>query len=208
MLDSTTLLNLSNVASQPYIYYNFNRTASANSTTLTFKFATHSNRWLLDAVVVQQVSPSTLQNLIINGGFETGNLHNWSKIQSVNASRYVYILSNGTWGFYSQAGSYYYYDGTSVGWTGIQQTIATVIDAVYGMNPLRRKSFHRNTDRRNSVILLESIFDIDKLRNTKRVSKKSNLFLSYNSFRRHVPGQPKRRPLRGRLLQYSIDIRI
>jgi hypothetical protein len=129
-----TLLNITNPPSFPYQLYAYNRTALSDRLTLTFMFATYYNRWLLDTVSVEQVWPSSSSNLLINGDFETGNFNGWSRIQSVNASHYQHLYLNGSGGgYYSHQGRYYYYDGTSSGWTGIQQNLSTMMNAIYSI---------------------------------------------------------------------------
>ncbi len=71
----------SNTAPTTYTLYTYNFTANSSSATLTFVMSGDPgpghNYWFLDSVAVNHTNAST--NVLINGGFDMGNLTGWTQ---------------------------------------------------------------------------------------------------------------------------------
>jgi hypothetical protein len=97
--------------------------ATQSSATLSFFFRNDPGGWMLDDVTVYQGSTQ----LIVNGGFETGDLTGWN--YSGNCNWYIGEAYYGSG--YAKAGNYYYYDRCSFYGDTIRQTFATIINYTY-----------------------------------------------------------------------------
>jgi hypothetical protein len=103
------LLSLNINYSLPWTYYTFNyTTANVTSATLMFAFRNDPSFWYLDDVSV--ISSSGTQ-LLLNTGFETGDLSHWVYCNPYNATFSGTVTSS-----VSYTGWYSYKDG-SVGWS-------------------------------------------------------------------------------------------
>ncbi|CAF4204989.1 unnamed protein product, partial [Rotaria sordida] len=73
---STVLLSLLNPSTSNYTYYQYIYLATSNLTLLSFAFRHDSAYWCLDDTFVRLNNSST--NLLINGGFEMGELNGYT----------------------------------------------------------------------------------------------------------------------------------
>jgi hypothetical protein len=124
---------ISNSTTTNYTLHTYGFTANSSSKTLTFAMkgdsaATHYY-WLLDSVSVNNTNAST--NVLINGGFELGNLTGWIQFCATNAS----CGSTGNYGQLTTSpcysGSYCYVDKCSSGFDYLIQSFNTVIGDYY-----------------------------------------------------------------------------
>ncbi len=78
----------SNTAPSTYTLYTYDFTANSSSATLTFAFngdpGGGDHYWLLDSVSVNCTNTRT--NVLINGGFETGNFTDWTQYCATDAN--------------------------------------------------------------------------------------------------------------------------
>lgn len=123
---ATTLLHLVNAASQGYTFYSYVYTALAVSTRLTLSFRMDSNNWSLDTLSVKSIGSST--ELLINGGFDLGNQNGWSSCNPNGATNQGFVQNN--W-VTSQAGSYYWKDGSTGAADYLYQYFPTIIGTNY-----------------------------------------------------------------------------
>ncbi len=76
----------SNTAPTTYTLYTYGFTANSSSATLTFVMSgdpgSGQNYWLLDSVALNHTNAST--NVLINGGFDMGNLTGWTQFCATN----------------------------------------------------------------------------------------------------------------------------
>ncbi|CAF1283928.1 unnamed protein product [Adineta ricciae] len=125
---SNTLLYILNPNSSIYpIYtcYAYTWIATGPSATLSFFFRQDPGGWMIDDVTVYHNSTQ----LIVNGGFETGNLSSWSLTGTCNLNYgQVYYGSS-----YAKSGDWYYYDRCAGAGNGdtLSQTFNTVAGDTY-----------------------------------------------------------------------------
>jgi hypothetical protein len=123
---------ISNAALSTYTLYTYGFTANVSSATLSFApNGDHGGPghfyWLLDQVSVNHTNAST--NVLINGGFETGDFTGWTQFCNTAgncvAGYYGHISTNscytGTYCFYDSCQNYDY----------LTQSFATVIGDYY-----------------------------------------------------------------------------
>ncbi|CAF0729126.1 unnamed protein product [Adineta steineri] len=120
------LLNITQPTSSnfpSYDCYAYTWVATKASATLSFFFRQDSGGWMLDDINVYH---GTTQ-LIINGGFETGNLNAWNYSGScAYLTGTAYSDSS-----YAKTGIYYYYDRCMSYGDTISQTFSTVVGDIY-----------------------------------------------------------------------------
>ena len=119
-----------------YFYYRYNYTAIANMTRIAFGLRRQTGYFVMDDISVRNfASPNT--EILVNGGFEMGNLTSWSYCDQNNASASGGVKSNSSnfsflgFNYYSHAGSYYYVGGSNVSTDYITQTFPTNIGDQY-----------------------------------------------------------------------------
>ncbi len=125
---------VSSSAPTTYTLYTYGFTANSSSTTLTFAMTGDSgpmhDYWLLDSVSVNHTNANT--NVLINGGFDVGNLTGWTQFCATNAN----CGGTGNYGQLTTAacysGSYCYVDKCgSGGFDYLIQSFNTVIGDYY-----------------------------------------------------------------------------
>lgn len=112
-----------------YSCFSYTWVATQASATLSFVFRHDPGDWLLDDVSVYH---GTTQ-MIINGGFETGNLTGWTYSISGACSgnfggRVSYDPTK------AKSGNYYYYDGCNSRSDKLYQTFSTIAGDTYNIS--------------------------------------------------------------------------
>ncbi|CAF1311274.1 unnamed protein product [Rotaria sordida] len=119
-------------------YYNYvtTYTAIGTSTRIAFSFRRNNGYFALDNLSVRSfTAPST--ELLVNGGFEMGDLTGWSYCSQDNSSMTGGVKGNSSnftylsFTFRSQSGSYYYVGGGTTYADYISQTFSSTIGALY-----------------------------------------------------------------------------
>ncbi|CAF1593401.1 unnamed protein product [Didymodactylos carnosus] len=90
-------------------------------------FRNDANYWFLDDVSVKKIGNTT--NLIVNGGFETGDITGWDYTDPYGVS---YRGTATSMGYYT--GAYSYTGGESYAVDFISQTFNVTIGAVYNVS--------------------------------------------------------------------------
>ena len=118
---------------QSYTDYTYSYTATLAQTYITFEFRQDPAYWGLDDISVKNSGGT---NLVGNGGFETGDLTDWTLIgtQGLDAAGEVSSGSPGTSTENSHSGSYFFSDGAVGGVDGIYQSFNTVVGQTYTAN--------------------------------------------------------------------------
>ncbi len=116
-----------------YYNYIYNYTALSNVTRIEFAIRRETLYFALDSVsVMDYLAPST--ELIVNGGFEAGNLASWVYCNQNNATSTGGVKSNYTYSgytYYPQSGTYYYVGGSNVSADYISQAFPTQTGHIY-----------------------------------------------------------------------------
>ena len=108
--------------------YSYSWTATRTSTTLAL-YARHDPRgWEVDDFSVVYNSS---QQLLINGGFETGDLTGWNNTAGSCSGYSSYVGSSS---FFAHTGSGYYYGRCNGDCDIIRQTFATIVGATYNIS--------------------------------------------------------------------------
>jgi len=119
------------------VYYQVisNYTAISSVTTIVFGYRRTNLYFALDGVSVRDfLAPTT--ELISNGGFETGDLTNWTYCNQLNASITGGVKTNFTYGgftYYPEAGLYYYLGGNNISADYISQSFPTQMGHTYAV---------------------------------------------------------------------------
>lgn len=116
-----TLLNLFNVTTSAYKFYSFSYQTCARSAKLTFAFQQDIDAWCLDDITVSNGT----HNLILNGGFETGNLMPWVYENPRNLS-FPGGISQAWSNHNARSGIYFYSDGVYNGFDYLSQNFSTI----------------------------------------------------------------------------------
>jgi len=127
------VLSLQNSPQQDYTFYSYDVTATNATTWLTVFFRQDPAYWGFDDVSLMDTNGN---NLIVNGGFETGDLTGWESVgqQGLPAAGRVTAGTPGTTTRNSHSGNYYWYDGAVGGVDGIAQGISTVVGQDYTLS--------------------------------------------------------------------------
>jgi hypothetical protein len=124
-----TLLSLSNVSSADYSFYSYSYTACGPSATVTFVFRHDVDTWSLDDVAVSNGT----HNLIVNGGFEMGNLTGWNYSNPSNTASHG-RAAHASAPYFPRTGTYFYVDRIYQKYDYLSQTFATVPTATYNIS--------------------------------------------------------------------------
>jgi len=128
------VLHLEDQNSQAYTEYSYDLTATQSETYLTFFFRQDPAYWGFDNV---QFTDSSANNLVVNGGFETGDHTGWMLVGQQGLTAAGTVRSSGyatPYANHPEEGSYYWNDGAVGGVDGIAQTIATTIGDHYTLS--------------------------------------------------------------------------
>jgi hypothetical protein len=131
----TDVLSLQDSPQQDYTFYSFGVTATNTTTWLTVFFRQDPAYWGFDDVALTDTNGN---NLIVNGGFETGDTTGWMLVgqQGLPAAGVVTSGSGNpgptTWDPHS--GSYFWRDGAVGGVDGIAQGIPTDVGQDYTLS--------------------------------------------------------------------------
>jgi hypothetical protein len=118
-----------------YFQVNYNFTAISTLTRLVFAYRIGNRFFGLDGVSIHDFLAPTIE-LISNGGFETGDLTNWTYCNQLNASITGGVKTNYTYNgftYYPEAGSYYYLGGSNASADYISQSFATQVGHEYAV---------------------------------------------------------------------------
>lgn len=116
-------MNPSSFPYPTYTCYAYMWIATRSSATLSFFFRHDPDGWMLDDIEVYH----GMTQLIINGGFESGNLTGWIRTGTCN----VYIGMAYPGSSWAKSGNYYYYDRCANHGDEISQTFATIPGDTY-----------------------------------------------------------------------------
>jgi hypothetical protein len=118
-----------------YYQVTSNYTAISSITTIVLSLRIGDFYFALDGVSVRDfLAPTT--ELISNGGFETGDLTNWTYCNQLNASITGGVKTNFTYRgytYYPEAGLYYYLGGNNISADYISQSFPTQMGHTYGL---------------------------------------------------------------------------
>jgi hypothetical protein len=127
-LNCTTLLS--------YYPYVRNYTAIQTSTLIAIALRRQTGFFALDDLSVRSFTTPSVE-ILINGGFETGDLTGWSYCNQNNGTNSGGVMANSTHftylgvTYYPKSGSYYYVGGSNTSADYISQTFPTTIGQQY-----------------------------------------------------------------------------
>ena len=120
-------LNGSPLVGATYSQFSTTFTATAANTVIAFAFQDDPGYLGFDNA---SVSAAGGPNLLVNSGFETGNTSGWTTFQQPGTIDDGFVTKSFA-GLTPASGSYFWVDGATNGYDGLQQTIATTIGATY-----------------------------------------------------------------------------
>jgi hypothetical protein len=131
------IASCTNCTYMPVFYnYQYNYTAIASVTRVAFGFQRQTGYFVMDDISVRNLaSPNT--EILVNGGFEMGNLTSWLYCNQNNGSTNGGVKSNSSsfsylgFNYFSRSGSYYYVGGSNITTDYITQTFPTNIGDQY-----------------------------------------------------------------------------
>ncbi|CAF4804404.1 unnamed protein product [Rotaria sp. Silwood1] len=119
-----TLVELHNATAFDFTHYEHLYRAVSNRTTLLFAFFHYASRWALDDISVTRLNATN--NLIVNGGFETGTLTPFSLCRaSTSSSARTLPFGSG------KTGNYYFVDDNKQPYDILWQTFTTIPQQEY-----------------------------------------------------------------------------
>ena len=130
-----TLLNLFNVSTISYRFYSYSYKTCDTSATITFAFRHDVDSWCLDDVAVWNGS----YNMLVNGGFETGNYSSWKYRDPINSGNGGQV-TNGYLLVRPRTGNYAYIDGMFDSFDYLSQTFETIPNYRYNISFWLRSS--------------------------------------------------------------------
>ena len=120
-----------------FTYYQFiyNYTAISSTTVLAFSLRRQTLYFAVDSVSVQDYATLGTE-LLVNGGFDTGNISPWIYCNQNNQSNTGGVILNGTFTlnsftYFSQSGAYFYLGGSNVSADYLTQAIVTTPGHLY-----------------------------------------------------------------------------
>ena len=96
---------------------------------ITFVFRHDVDTWSLDDIAVSNGT----QNLIVNGGFELGNLTGWNYSNPSNTADHGHVIQASA-PYFPRKGTYFYVDGIYNQYDYLSQTFATVPTVTYNVS--------------------------------------------------------------------------
>ncbi len=120
-----------------YYQYFYNYTAIATTSFFALSMQRHTDFFAIDDISIVSVAAPSVQ-LIINGGFETGNISPWYYCNQNGSSNtgvvqtFNFTYNNFTYNPHS--GSYFYAGGNIASADYISQTFSTVVGQVYSVS--------------------------------------------------------------------------
>ena len=117
------------------LYYQFvyNYTAIATTTILAFSLQRVNAYFAVDDVSVRDYAVLSTE-ILVNGGFETGNLTPWIYCNQLNASSTGGVMSNfssGGYSYYPKSGTYFYAGGSNISADYLFQSFSTQVGHLY-----------------------------------------------------------------------------
>nr|ACD54596.1 endoxylanase precursor-like protein [Adineta vaga] len=121
------ILNPTSTIYPLYTCYSYTWIATGASATLSFFFRHDPGGWMVDDITVYRGSTQ----LLVNGGFETGNLTGWIRTGTCNLNIGEAYFGN----TYAKSGDWYYYDRCAGAGNGdtISQTFSTIPGEIYNI---------------------------------------------------------------------------
>jgi hypothetical protein len=119
-----------------YYKFTYNYTAISSVTRIAYAYLIQTRYFALGNVSVRDLVAANTE-LILNGGFETGDLKSWRYCNQFNASSTGGVKSNFSYtGFtyYPQSGTYYYLGGSNISADYIIQSFPTTVGHTYSVS--------------------------------------------------------------------------
>jgi hypothetical protein len=119
-----------------YYRYVRNYTAIGTSSLIVFGLRRQTGYFAFDDVSVKSFAAPTVE-ILVNGGFETGDLTGWSYCNQNNVTNSGGVEANSThftylgFTYYANSGSYYYIGGSLTSADYISQIFPTIIGEQY-----------------------------------------------------------------------------
>ncbi|UJR14330.1 hypothetical protein I4U23_001326 [Adineta vaga] len=111
-----------------YVQFGYNYTAISNVTRIAFALRRQTGYFAMDDISIQDFAALGTE-LIVNGGFETGDLTSWAYCDQNNATSTGGVYSNFSYSgfnYFARAGTYYYVGGSTVAADYIMQAFPTI----------------------------------------------------------------------------------
>lgn len=139
-----------------YYQFNYNYTAIATTTVLAFSLYRVNAYFTVDDVSVRDHAALSTE-ILVNGGFESGNITPWVYCNQLNASSTGGVRSNfssGGYSYYPKSGTYFYAGGSNISADYLFQSFPTQLGHVYRVSI---NSMYPGTDNMTSAALFLSV---------------------------------------------------